>query len=323
MAFAGATLVGLGVGRWNNRTGESVPAPSPVHSPVTKTASAIEVPDVLSVKEKQAREVIRAKHLKIDVTTGTHLTIPAGHVISQYPSPGNGVPRDGTVRIRISTGLPPGARPSGNTTIVVAPPISSASSGRSLRSETYAASPDAPEYNYRLTDTDLAGKSESELDIMRNTIFARHGRRFGRRDLQDYFERQSWYRGDPNYSDARLSKMEERNAAFILQYQKNGGSVASRDSHPSYSPPRPSYSNAPSYNYPLSISDLAGKSDWELDIMRNTIYAKYGNTFRRRDLQNYFDSQPWYRRNSNFRESWLSPTEKRNAALIASYQKRR
>jgi serine/threonine-protein kinase len=74
----------------------------------------------------------------------------------------------------------------------------------------------------RVTEADLSGKSGYELDIMRNTIFAIHGRRFDTPELQDYFNQQSWY--NPQYSPKEfpvglLSKIEVENAEFINQYQ--------------------------------------------------------------------------------------------------------
>ncbi|MBD2144047.1 YARHG domain-containing protein [Sphaerospermopsis sp. FACHB-1194] len=74
----------------------------------------------------------------------------------------------------------------------------------------------------RVTAADLSGKSGYELDIMRNTIFAVHGRRFNTPELQAYFNQQSWY--NPQYSPQEfpvdlLSKIEVENAEFINQYQ--------------------------------------------------------------------------------------------------------
>lgn len=65
-----------------------------------------------------------------------------------------------------------------------------------------------------VTDTDLDGKDGFELDIMRNSIFASHGRRFDTPALQDYFNKQPWYR--PIYSPKAftlklLSKLEQQN----------------------------------------------------------------------------------------------------------------
>ncbi|BAY44745.1 serine/threonine protein kinase [Scytonema sp. HK-05] len=74
-----------------------------------------------------------------------------------------------------------------------------------------------------VTDEDLEGKSGFELDIMRNSIFARYGRRFNTPGLQKYFNLQPWYR--PIYSpmefDQRnvLSDLERRNVEYISEYQ--------------------------------------------------------------------------------------------------------
>lgn len=75
----------------------------------------------------------------------------------------------------------------------------------------------------QVTEADLLDKSGYELDIMRNTIFAVHGRRFDTPRLQDYFNQQSWY--NPQYSPedfpvSLLSKIEIENAEFINQYQE-------------------------------------------------------------------------------------------------------
>ncbi|MBW4494829.1 MAG: YARHG domain-containing protein [Oscillatoria princeps RMCB-10] len=77
-----------------------------------------------------------------------------------------------------------------------------------------------------VTDTDLIGKRAFDLDIMRNSIFARHGRRFNDGALQSYFNSQPWYR--PIYSaedfpDSLLSPLEVDNAAYILEYQNRNG----------------------------------------------------------------------------------------------------
>jgi serine/threonine-protein kinase len=73
-----------------------------------------------------------------------------------------------------------------------------------------------------VTDADLDGKNGFTLDIMRNSIFARHGRRFDTPGLQEYFDNQPWY--IPTYSPKKfpaklLSKLEQRNIDYIAQYQ--------------------------------------------------------------------------------------------------------
>ncbi|WP_427159355.1 protein kinase domain-containing protein [Aliinostoc sp. HNIBRCY26] len=73
-----------------------------------------------------------------------------------------------------------------------------------------------------VTDADLNGKDGYTLDIMRNTIFARHGRRFDTPELQAYFNTQTWYQ--PIYSPREfplklLSRLEQQNVDYIKQYQ--------------------------------------------------------------------------------------------------------
>ncbi|MFS0518679.1 YARHG domain-containing protein [Nostoc sp. UIC 10607] len=105
---------------------------------------------------------------------------------------------------------------------------------QSIPSSTTSISPDATAaintyfwLSQRLiTDTDLDGKDGFELDIMRNSIFASHGRRFDTPELQDYFNKQPWYR--PIYSPKAfppklLSKLEQQNVEYISKYQDRYG----------------------------------------------------------------------------------------------------
>lgn len=74
-----------------------------------------------------------------------------------------------------------------------------------------------------VTEGDLVGKSNWQLDLMRNEIFARHGRTFQRQELQDYFAAQPWYRPTytpDNFPAHTLSVIENSNVLFIQQYQK-------------------------------------------------------------------------------------------------------
>ena len=70
-----------------------------------------------------------------------------------------------------------------------------------------------------LTEDDLAGMTAAELDLMRNEIYARLGRRFSRADLKAHFESQAWYRPRfaPNDFDTNLlSSIQSRNVALLL-----------------------------------------------------------------------------------------------------------
>lgn len=52
-----------------------------------------------------------------------------------------------------------------------------------------------------ITESDLQGMSREDVALARNEIYARHGRTFRNETYQAYFDSQSWYTPDPNYSD--------------------------------------------------------------------------------------------------------------------------
>lgn len=74
-----------------------------------------------------------------------------------------------------------------------------------------------------LSAMDLDQYTGWELSLMRNEIFALYGRPFSDPELQAYFSERPWYRKNPNYSDAKLSKLERANVDFISSYQKKTG----------------------------------------------------------------------------------------------------
>lgn len=72
-------------------------------------------------------------------------------------------------------------------------------------------------------------------------------------------------------------------------------------------------------------ADLDGKNGFELDIMRNSIFARHGRRFRTIELQKYFDAQPWYPPQylpGDFPIELLSDVEMQNVEFIAAYQDR-
>jgi serine/threonine protein kinase len=77
---------------------------------------------------------------------------------------------------------------------------------------------------------------------------------------------------------------------------------------------------------PVTDADLDGKSAFELDIMRNSIFAQRGRRFNIPELQSYFDKQSWYRPQYSPEEfdksNLLSDLEISNAMYIKQYQTR-
>ena len=75
----------------------------------------------------------------------------------------------------------------------------------------------------------------------------------------------------------------------------------------------------------ITNKDLKGLSKEECRLARNEIYARHGRMFNDSQLQDYFDSQPWYEGTTApdyFNESELSKIEKDNVKKISKYEKR-
>lgn len=67
---------------------------------------------------------------------------------------------------------------------------------------------------------------------------------------------------------------------------------------------------------PLSKADIAGFSQYELKLLRNTVYARHGRLFQTPELQNYFDGRPWYTRRNNYNLADLTSHDQANVKLI-------
>ena len=69
-----------------------------------------------------------------------------------------------------------------------------------------------------LTEADIKGLSLRELNYAKNEIYARHGRKFQSKELQDYFNSKDWYKGtiEPeDFSDNLLNDVELANAKLL------------------------------------------------------------------------------------------------------------
>ncbi|MDZ4803420.1 MAG: YARHG domain-containing protein [Candidatus Eisenbacteria bacterium] len=69
----------------------------------------------------------------------------------------------------------------------------------------------------------------------------------------------------------------------------------------------------------IVLSDLEGRTLRELSLMRNWIYARAGNPFRRAWLRDFFGRQSWYRPLAQFDPDRLSDVDRRNATTIARF----
>lgn len=153
-----------------------------------------------------------------------------------------------------------------------------------------------------ITEQMLHGLSLHELRLLRNEIYARHGRIFRAGWLQQYFFFQPWYAPDENFKDDQLSGNDKLNVETIVKYENKIHQELSTK--------------------PITTALLEGLFIEDAGQMRQEIYARHGKVFKEPWLQKYFSSFDWYKADPNFTETALTEVEKKNVATIAAYEKR-
>ena len=156
--------------------------------------------------------------------------------------------------------------------------------------------------NKAITEQMLHGLSLHELRLLRNEVYARHGRMFRAAWLQQYFFFQPWYTPDENFKDDQLSGNDKLNVETIVKYENRIHQELSTK--------------------PITTGLLEGLFIEDASQMRQEIYARHGKVFKEPWLQQYFSSFDWYKANPDFSEAALSEVEKKNVATIAAYEKR-
>ena len=156
--------------------------------------------------------------------------------------------------------------------------------------------------NKAISEQLLHGLSLQELRLLRNEIYARHGRMFRAEWLQQYFYFQPWYNPDENFKDEELSGNDKLNVETIVKYENKIHEGLSTK--------------------PVTRALLEGLFLEDAGQMRQEIYARHGKVFKEPWLQKYFASFAWYKADPNFTDDSLTDVEKKNIATIAAYEKR-
>jgi hypothetical protein len=156
--------------------------------------------------------------------------------------------------------------------------------------------------NKLIADRMLRGLSLHELRLLRNEIYARHGRIFKTVWIQQYFGGQPWYDPKEDFKDEDISGNDKTNIETIVRYENK--------LHDSIS------------NKPITRALLEGLFLEDVRKMRDEIYARHGKVFKDQWTQKYFASFDWYKANPNFTDASLSPVEKGNLVVIARYEKK-
>lgn len=157
--------------------------------------------------------------------------------------------------------------------------------------------------NQPIAEKMLAGLSLNELRLLRNEVYARHGRIFGTPWLQQYFDMQPWYRPhEEGKEPSELSTVEKQNIDTIVAYEKKLHDELSAK--------------------PIARSMLEGMFLEDARKLRNEIYARHGKVFKDKSVQKYFASLDWYRPNPKYSDNSLNVVERKNAAIILAYERK-
>jgi hypothetical protein len=152
---------------------------------------------------------------------------------------------------------------------------------------------------FLLKEEQLKGLNLNDLRLIRNEFFARHGKKFTVPGYLQYFAWQDWYKPIKDQSKVKINAIEEQNVKLILDYEARMREKLNTEIL------------TESYISDLFIEDLR--------MLRNEIYARHGRVFtstKSKDLQKYFEAQPWYKPNPDFKDDQLSEIEFKNIAVI-------
>jgi len=157
--------------------------------------------------------------------------------------------------------------------------------------------------NRLISERMLHGLSLNELRLLRNEIYARHGRQFQAPWLSQYFYSQPWYTPVETFKDEDVSGSDKQNVETIVAYETKIHDNLGRQ--------------------PITRALLDGLFVEDAAKMRNEIYARRGKVFTKEPwFQTYFESFAWYKANPDFADAQLSSLEKRNIATITAYEKK-
>ena len=210
-------------------------------------------------------------------------------------------------------------------------------------------------YEAALQPADLQGRTLRELNLMRNTIYARVGQSFRKPWIDQHFRQFPWYAPKDQPELAKLSPTDYENARAIVNHEsaipeadlkasrdallakKKAGTATPEDdieleliavrlggweAEPELKPEDLSPLADPTkLDGLLAANQLATLSLRDLRLLRNTIYARRGRPFRSTLLQQYFGDMDWYSADAGYGDAKLTAVDRKNIRLISSVEK--
>ncbi len=145
-----------------------------------------------------------------------------------------------------------------------------------------------------------------DLALLRGVVFGKHGRIFKERPIQDYLEKQAWYKPNAKFSNSVLTPIERSNLDLIR--------LAEAEKHPFVEP-----GDMRIWKAKLITDDnLRDYTGVEISILIAEIEAIHGKPFSEEWLQKYFDERYWYKKNPAYDGTVLTETERKNIEKLTA-----
>ena len=145
-------------------------------------------------------------------------------------------------------------------------------------------------------------ENTDDFALLRGVVFGKRGRIFKERSIQDYLEKQAWYKPNPGYANRTLTTVERANLDLIR--------IAEAEKHEYVEP-----GDMRVWKTKLVTDDnMRYYTSAELTILAAEIEAIHGKTFSEEWLQKYFDERYWYKRNPAYDAAVLTDIERKNIA---------
>jgi len=145
-----------------------------------------------------------------------------------------------------------------------------------------------------------------DLALLRGVVFGKRGRIFKERSIQDYLEKQAWYKPNKNFSNSMLTTIERANLDLIR--------LGEAEKHPFVEPGDMRIWKAKI----ITDDNLRDYTGVELSILIAEIEAIHGKPFDEEWLQKYFDERYWYKKNVAYDPVVLSETERKNIEKLTT-----
>ena len=144
-----------------------------------------------------------------------------------------------------------------------------------------------------------------DFALLRGVVFGKRGRVFKERSIQDYLDKQPWYKRNANFSNTLLTAMERTNLDLIR--------LTEAEKHDFVEP-----GDMRIWQAKLITEDkLRSYSPAELTILIAEIEAIHGKSFAEEQwLQKYFDDRYWYKANAGYSPAVLTTIERKNIETL-------